>query len=333
MAFSRFRSTSIGRRARGRMAFTLIELLVVIAIIAILIALLLPAVQQAREAARRSTCKNNLKQIGLALHNYHDIYGLFPINTDENRNRGRQNMSWMVRMLPNIDQAPLFQAINFSSPNGRVSSVEQRVQGKPLLVHVIPGFICPSSPTPQISRGALGYSNGNSNERDCAKTDYKGNMGFVWTGWKDCGSTGRNGAPWVHPDRQASHAEFRSNEGIFFWNGAFTTRMRDVTDGTSNTLCVMENHNWRRGKLFPAQPNKAVGWVPTIGAIDAIIEPINSGARNNDVRCTNWSSVHVGGAHGLLTDGSTRFFSENLNVPQIIRGLATRGRGEVLGEF
>ena len=111
-------------RKRG---FTLIELLVVIAIIAVLIALLLPAVQQAREAARRSTCKNNLKQIGLALHNYHDIYKMFPIGAQErpaaygadaNGNTGPGNYEswgWAASMLPQIDQAPLFDSMDVSN--------------------------------------------------------------------------------------------------------------------------------------------------------------------------------------------------------------------------
>ncbi|MBT5017958.1 MAG: DUF1559 domain-containing protein, partial [Planctomicrobium sp.] len=109
------------KRRSSLRGFTLIELLVVIAIIAILIALLLPAVQQAREAARRTQCKNNLKQLGLALHNYHDTHGIFPNSMDSyfpggvpSRSNPR-NHSWMVMILPFIDQAPLYQSIDFSS--------------------------------------------------------------------------------------------------------------------------------------------------------------------------------------------------------------------------
>src|SRR3954463_8669310 len=103
---------------RGRFGFTLIELLVVIAIIAILIALLLPAVQQAREAARRTQCKNNLKQIGLALHNYHDVFGCIPpgyidIGTPNSPTVYDGGWSWASMILPQIDQAPLFNSFDF----------------------------------------------------------------------------------------------------------------------------------------------------------------------------------------------------------------------------
>ena len=111
--------------SRKRSAFTLIELLVVIAIIAILIALLLPAVQQAREAARRTQCKNNLHQLGLALHNYHDVYNQFPITCFNNSGPGlnwsdSSRGTYLVRLLPYIEQAALFNALNFGSARNEV---------------------------------------------------------------------------------------------------------------------------------------------------------------------------------------------------------------------
>src|SRR5437879_165311 len=102
-------------RRRRRRGFTLIELLVVIAIIAVLIALLLPAVQQAREAARRTQCKNNMKQYGLALANYHDVYNMFPIGGTGGCCARPPALGFQVRLLPYIDQAPLFNQINFSA--------------------------------------------------------------------------------------------------------------------------------------------------------------------------------------------------------------------------
>ena len=131
------------KRTRKWSGFTLIELLVVIAIIAVLIALLLPAVQQAREAARRTQCKNNLKQYGLALANYHDTFGMYAIGgTGQSCCSSPPNVGFHSRLLPFIDQAPLFNQINFSMPSG--ASTQTLPNGQALNKMTIPGAICPS---------------------------------------------------------------------------------------------------------------------------------------------------------------------------------------------
>src|SRR5262249_47931835 len=138
----------LGRYLRSHRAFTLIELLVVIAIIAVLIALLLPAVQQAREAARRSQCKNNLKQIGLALHNYHDSFGKLPLNRHSGRNLPAQfgSLGWTAMILPYIDQAPLYSTINFSDQTGNlVNGVQVNIDARR---KIIPVLNCPSNVQP-----------------------------------------------------------------------------------------------------------------------------------------------------------------------------------------
>ncbi|MSR60627.1 MAG: DUF1559 domain-containing protein [Planctomycetaceae bacterium] len=134
-----------------RHGFTLIELLVVIAIIAILIALLLPAVQQAREAARRTQCKNNLKQFGLAMHNYHDVHNMFPINSYGYSGPVSKG-STLIHLLPYIDQAPTYNKINFSqsiyTSSYTVNSLYYNDGGKTIDQVVISSFRCPSSRTP-----------------------------------------------------------------------------------------------------------------------------------------------------------------------------------------
>src|SRR6516162_2317716 len=126
-------------RMKWRSAFTLIELLVVIAIIAVLVALLLPAVQQAREAARRSQCKNNLKQLGLAMHNYHEVANMFAVNPstgDWVQIKGSQ----LVMLLPYCDQAPLYNSINFQLTNTEATTLPS---GLPVYTQVVPLFTCP----------------------------------------------------------------------------------------------------------------------------------------------------------------------------------------------
>lgn len=157
---------------RRRSGFTLIELLVVISIIAILIALLLPAVQQAREAARRAKCKNNLKQIGVALHNYAETHSCFPINYGTTYNTNDVNgrsFSWMTMILPFIEQDPLYKTIRFdqhmNSPANLAASNT-----------VIQGYLCPSDPG-NLSGRVGGRSNGGGTR---AVNNYRAVAGGNW---------------------------------------------------------------------------------------------------------------------------------------------------------
>lgn len=334
---------------RRWLAFTLIELLVVIAIIAVLIALLLPAVQQAREAARRTQCKNNLKQLGLALHNYHDALQRFPNNYDSSvRANNGVATSWIVHLLPYFDQAPLYNSIDtvsvlsFDGSSNNLLGLDN-AKNRVARRQVLTGLLCPSNPQPQVFDGCAIYSGpgGNGDGRDLtnsARTDYVGSMGWITTGWKDCTDFGSNGAPWVDPGNAIGQGELSRFGGAFWWAGSVS--IRDIVDGTSNTMIVLENNHFFQSKLNPSQINKPGAWISPIGAvhaqtgaINADADRINPGANGgDDTRCTSWSSTHVGGAHGLLSDGSVRFVSENAAL-QILQGLVTVGGGETLGEF
>ena len=347
-----------------RLGFTLIELLVVIAIIAVLIALLLPAVQQARESARRTQCKNNLKQLGLAIHNYHDVHGQFPQNFDSAWGLGvgapnAISWSWLVMSLPYIDQAPLYNLFDFSTFNAAGRNNDWDGSGatpapvkspRQLRQRVITAFICPSNDQPALRSGpqVIGYADGNGwGGSDAAGTDYVGNMGHVWSGWKDNGNVpdfpsadgrfvkGSNpGTPWVNGDRIN---EQRNLNGVFFYQGA--ARISQITDGTSNTIAVFEDMHWKgitAGKFnYGAHVDSA--WTVANSAINTVRNPINN--RNPawlngdwDCRTHGWSSRHTGGAHGLLCDGSVRFVSENID--HLVRyNVGVRNDGNTVGEF
>jgi type II secretory pathway pseudopilin PulG len=328
-----------------------VELLVVIAIIGILVALLLPAVQAAREAARRMSCSNNMKQIGLALHNYADTYEVMAWNFDGSRqdtgtgadNNGllrsrngstprRLSMSWLVLTLPFLEQQPLHDRFDFSRDSGN-HFIDNGVN-RPLRQTSLSVLQCPSNPHSKVlpNNCSMDYSlngGGNGGRFNGGRNDYVGSMGWVWTGWKDCGTTGQNGAAWTHPNKAFAAVQ---NGGVFWWNGG--ARFADIVDGTSNTVAFYENHNWRGQTGNPPRPNKGEHnktglWVAPLGAIDATTQAINAFARNNDTRCTNWSSAHPGGALGGLGDGSVRFVSETASLA-LLRAVVTRAGGESL---
>lgn len=351
-------------RPRG---FTLIELLVVIAIIAILIALLLPAVQQAREAARRTQCKNNLKQLGLACHNYESTHGYFPLNwyngqaenqPDPANPRGNHgSWSWVTMALPFMEQSNLYNQIDFSVANGPSPNTgmnHDSIRGLRLYAEVIPGLLCPSNDQPSIRNGQIiepdnGGWSAPFNEPK-AGLDYVGNMGHAWAGWKDCGAvpdfpdpTGKNrfergpvkrpGTPWVN---ERWNADTNRLQGIFYFRGS--ARIRDITDGTTNTVMVFEAMHWRGGAVgtgFDYGHTDDANWASPLGAIGNMRNPINNTQfvqGNGDIRCWSMSSRHTGGAQALLGDGSVRFLSENIdNVTRY--NLASKNDGEVLGEF
>jgi len=359
--------------ARRRLGFTLIELLVVIAIIAILVALLLPAVQQAREAARRSSCKNNLKQLGLALHNYHDVYKTLPYRSGGTGGCGprvstsignrypcnKNRMSGFYPILPFIEQSALFDAISAGdssipiSPGGPAPYEGWSVWNSP----VIPGYLCPSDPGFNV-------------------TDPRSNSYVFCAGDNASGINGSN------------------VRGLFGRNTK--VRFRDITDGLSNTIAMSEHvrgnfgltTTGNRSRVLEGIVNEVTPLTP--GNCDAqvagnqFVAGANVKARHgaslwdgqaercafntilapNSPSCSNGTnqnadngtailtatSQHKGGAQVLMADGAVRFVSENIDAgdasaappgggsgnqtPYGVWGsLGTRGGGEVVGEF
>jgi prepilin-type N-terminal cleavage/methylation domain-containing protein/prepilin-type processing-associated H-X9-DG protein len=316
------------KRRRG---FTLIELLVVIAIIGVLIALLLPAVQAAREAARRAQCVNNLKQIGLALHNYHDVQGVLPM--------GRDSLSLSVhsRLLPYVEQVPLYDAINFfftysAAPNSTALGAGVNV------------YICPSDfSAAQVPAGWAG-------------NNYRANQG--------------SGLLWGLPPTNTSDPNYGYPEpnGVFYLNSS--TRFASVKDGLSNTAFFSEHLRGDYSNAIgtdtsdtfqpgthPATADEAVqdcrAVVPTditkqgysnVGApwmygYHSTTVYFHVGAPNSR-SCmfppgriaTTANSAHPGGVNVLLGDGAVKFIKSTINL-QTWRALGTRKGGEVLGEF
>ena len=315
-------------RTARRPGFTLIELLVVIAIIAVLIALLLPAVQQAREAARRAQCKNNLKQIGLALHNYHDTCGCFPpgylgyptnggdCSTINNAAPRAQGWGWGTYILPYADQANLYTALNpgvrqtvCDNPTGSANNL---AVGDPELQRtLIPIYMCPSAADPNLNPTRDATTSPHSPSAH-AKSNYRGVAGLNYYG----------------RDTTANASSTNTGlQGMFGDGTQFVTRIRDISDGTSNTFAVGEAYRRDLDSNFQAfvageyTGSKWHGISPddTQGCVVGILQLPPSAYGVNGTPRNSFTSMHVGGAHFLLTDGSVRFFSQNADQTALSR--------------
>ncbi|MCA9038178.1 MAG: DUF1559 domain-containing protein [Planctomycetaceae bacterium] len=348
-------------RRFNRRGFTLIELLVVIAIIAILIALLLPAVQQAREAARRTQCKNQIKQLALACHNYHDTYSMFPMSTNVDgsitngdkpgvaRNPGAMlNSRGWIGVLPFIEQSALFKNIN---PSGAVGSYNRSgaatlagTMADPFLngnsqyvSRVLTAFLCPSDP------GDVVYTGASANYVISAQAQQNGHY-----------------APLINYDFSVE----RYHENMTMWVTRATqtrrlfglqsnSRLRDITDGTSNTVMLLEttrqvkngiNQSWGHSKwvgngldLAVADPGAASA--PNFRKINYWTccpwwsTPNTSTHANGQLR--DWGTVgslHTGGTQVAMGDGSVRFLSENADGT-LLNNLAFISDGNITSGF
>ena len=334
--------------------FTLIELLVVIAIIAILIALLLPAVQQAREAARRTQCKNNLKQLGLALHNYHDIYGTFPPGRVRTYNYtginswDTSNIGWGARLLAQIDQAPLFNRINFNHVKGNSTASGHNANPDGAMRQRLAAFRCPSdSETGAGKRFNLpdgsGVVRGAAPDANYAPTHYLGTLG--------------NNAIY---EPLTNSTRINRFSGIF--NEVSGVQIRDITDGTTNTLAFAEcvigfprlnaqptvagntpyqtvtcpqngaadtnafrqtGNSW----FYHEMPNSSV-FTTAVGPNSRFYDCGN----NTDDAAVAARSMHTGGVQVALCDGAVKFASDNIDLG-IWQRVGARNDGDTVGEW
>jgi prepilin-type N-terminal cleavage/methylation domain-containing protein len=346
-----------------RPGFTLIELLVVIAIIGILIALLLPAVQQAREAARRTQCKSHLKQLGIALHNYHDAKQTFPPNLIPGGRPGspgyigysKGNWGVMAYLTPFLEQSNVYGLLNLESPtydNVGGSWIIPDSNNRLAASILVPLYLCPSDASQKVSTN-WGVTEG------IGPTNYCANMG---TGLDPAGGT-QFGSPY-------------GADGVFFADSRI--RFADLTDGSSNTAAMSESvlgvgatvsgsaaapgserdyyknlafgqnisdascaaattwnqsdprqFSWYSGEIRWTSYNHYYG--PNTAKYDCVA----NGPATEGYIASGWKAArshHIGGVNILLCDGGVRFISDSINLG-IWRSLATRSGGEVVGEF
>ncbi len=332
--------------------FTLIELLVVIAIIAILIALLLPAVQQAREAARRTQCKNHLKQLGLAMHNYHDVHNQFAANGMSGWGAQFYKGSNLTMMLPYIEQAGLYSSINFSSPgadwwcspNSSLGVTPAQGLAQVWMQAKISILRCPSAQTPPTIGEGWG---GDWNQ---STSNYAPSMGAQRM---DAG----NGCTQYGP---GSVEQLGNNNGYFndgasghgnssdpgqisgpFSRLGFAAKFGQIPDGTSNTIMM--------GETLPEHECSDHGWYGAFTTNNlwfATTAPVNfrtcsnrpnrypglCGQDNSWSTSRGFRSDHIGGAQFVLCDGAVKFISENIDYGTYQR-LGSRRDGQPVGEF
>jgi prepilin-type N-terminal cleavage/methylation domain-containing protein/prepilin-type processing-associated H-X9-DG protein len=324
-------------RLRPRWGFTLIELLVVIAIIGVLIGLLLPAVQKVREASYRMHCSNNLKQLGIALHNYHDVNKQFPYENVHINDSERCN--WIAHLFPYFEQPftpelrPQTTTHGITVPNNKPSGIFVRNVAV-TSAYLVKTLICPSD-GPKMYKAAdpttdedlamgnyLGVNAPNTDQRDPWNQNYQGV--FVYWGHFLTDS------PWGQP----------------VWKGP--TTIATISDGTSNTLMVGERPSypdpniaggWQSGSWAYAEMDSALGlpntklWVAATDQFGVACpggkQWFQPGNLRNGCDAHHYWSLHTGGANWLFADGSVRFLNYNVGT-QIQAALATKNGGEVI---
>ncbi len=360
---SYLRSPVVCSLVSSRKAFTLIELLVVIAIIAILVALLLPPVQQAREAARRSSCKNNLKQIGLAIHNYHDIHSAFPMGISHHTagcslaagdgngfylydwDARQASWNWQALIMPMLEMSATYDIAGVGQRDAYFALSNATVRN----ALFVPASVlnCPSDPGPVRNSASLRPArDSNGTLHNMAKSNYVASHNHRDMVCNNTFSTVTT-ANFLNTNTTAFSGMFAHNTSL---------RMRDITDGTSNTLMIGER-TWSlptpagTTATAPVASNQFVasglaattsnGGMSTAYGTGAIgINIVGSDDTSQRRSRQSFSSQHKGGAQFCMADGSVRFISQNVQhntgtaaIDSIFEALIGRADGLTIGEF
>ncbi|MFI4874616.1 MAG: DUF1559 domain-containing protein [Blastopirellula sp. JB062] len=336
-------------KRKNSRAFTLVELLVVIAIIGVLIALLLPAVQQAREAARRMSCSNHLKQLGLAVHNYHDTYGKIVYAADPQSATGprRRGASWFVRLLPFLEQSAIYDQYVFSGD----SSMQENANPNADLINgvILGGLNCPSSSLPDRKT----QSTNANGDIEIQLGNYVGvNGSHIQGGETTVASTFASRCNHFYGETVPNGAITYINVPGDNQNALCSARVpqvgfKDMVDGTTNTLMIGEQSDYQRGPSGEQEDVRSSNylggvWSNGAGATDwtqnltTLRYPINTyGGDHNTASYQHnvaFTSAHPGGMLGAMVDGSVQFVPETIDFA-ILTGLCDRQDGSVLKDF